>query len=522
MTEGTTSGAVHRHGDRLHTHEHDHAGHHHDHDHQHGNSELAAAHLWSLDNVVLTTIGIDVGSSTSHFMLGRVHLRREASTAASRFEVVSREIVWRSPVRLTPYRDDGTIDAGELADFLATGYRDAGIAAADIDAGAVILTGEALKRRNARALAEAFAAEAGTFVCASAGHHMEAVLAAHGSGAAARSLGTSEALLNVDMGGGTTKLALVSGGDVTATVAVAVGARLIVTDAAGRIVRLETPAVELASALGIELRPGDVLAAADRARIVDRMVGVVAGLVARRGPDELTRALLVTESWDAAAAAAPVDALTLSGGVAEFFYSREAGDFGDLGRDLAAGLRAAFAAAALPVREPEQGIRATVVGASQFTVQLSGNTILISAPQRLPLRNVPVVRPAFALGAEIDAGAVAEQVRRALSRSDHDDALPVAVAFAWSGPPSYARVSAVARGIASALAPRVAAGAPILLAIDGDVALTMGRILRDEVVPGTDVIAIDGLRLQDLDYVDLGTVHEPAGVVPVTIKSLLF
>jgi len=486
-------------------------------------SEVAAAHLWSLDNVVLTTVGIDVGSSTSHFMFGRVHLRREASTAASRFEVVARDVVWRSPVRLTPYRDDQSIDADELAGFVASGYREAGIAPADVDAGAVILTGEALKRRNARALADTFAAEAGTFVCASAGHHMEAVLAAHGSGAAARSRQTGEALLNVDMGGGTTKLAVVVGGEVAATVAVAVGARLIVTDAAGRIVRLESPAIELGRALGIELHAGDVLTDAARARIVERMVAVVAGLVDRKAPDELTRRLLVTEPWDEAAAAVPVAALTLSGGVAEFFYDREPDDFGDLGRDLAAGLHRAFTQRALPVREPDQGIRATVVGASQFTVQLSGNTILISAPQRLPLRNVPVVRPAFALGAEVDAEAVAAQVRRALIRSDQDDpALPIAIAFTWTGAPSFPRISAVARGIASALAPHIVAGAPIVLAIDGDVALTIGRLLRDEIAAGADVIAIDGLRLADLDYIDIGALHEPAHVVPVTIKSLLF
>ena len=244
--------------------------------------------------------------------------------------MVSRDVVWRSAVRLTPYRDDNTIDAVQLAAFVADGYRDAGIEPADVDAGAVILTGEVLKRRNARALAEQFVVEAGPFVCASAGHHMEAVLAAHGSGAAARSRRSGEVLLNVDVGGGTTKFASIVAGEVAATVAVAVGARLIVVDAHGTIVRLESPAVELARTLGIELRVGETLEPGARAQIVERMVEVVVGLVERQTPDALTRALLVTEAWDASAAA-PVSALTLSGGVAEYFYAREQADFGDLG-----------------------------------------------------------------------------------------------------------------------------------------------------------------------------------------------
>lgn len=508
---------MHRHGDRLHAHDHDHPGH----DHLHGlaHSELDAAHLWELDNVVLATVGIDVGSSTSHFMFGRVHLQRDGAAATSRFTVVGREVVWRSTVRLTPYNPDDTIDADELARFVAEGYRAAGIAPSEIDAGAVILTGEALKRNNARALAERFAAESGVFVCASAGHHMEARLAAHGSGAAARSRRSGATLLNVDIGGGTAKLARIVAGEIEGTAAIAVGARSIVTDAGGRIVRLESPAIELARALGIELRVGDVLVPSARSRIVERMVELIVERVRSVRPDALALRLLVTEPMTAGA----FDAVTVSGGVAEYFYGRETHDFGDLGRDIAAGLRRALAAHAIPVEELDQGIRATVVGASQFTVQLSGNTILIATPERLPLHNVPVARCAFELADELAPDAVAARVRDAIERAAPDDpALPVAVAFAWRGPPSFPRLSAVARGIAEALEPRLRAGTPIVVAIDGDVALTLGRLLRFEVAPGAEVIAIDGLQLQDLDYVDVGVLREPAGVVPVTIKSLLF
>ncbi len=183
-----------------------------DYSHFHPSSELEAEFLrdtiWKADNVELTTVGVDIGSSTSHLMFARVHLQRLSEALSSRFVVVGRDVLWHSPILLTPYRPDYTIDAEELRAFIADGYRAAGLSPDDVDSGAVILTGEALKRANARAIADLFAEESGKFVCASAGHNLEAVMAAHGSGAVKLSKTEGKTFLNVDIGGGTTKLAL--------------------------------------------------------------------------------------------------------------------------------------------------------------------------------------------------------------------------------------------------------------------------------------------------------------------------
>src|SRR5439155_2017804 len=180
----------------------------------------------------------------------------------------------------------------------------------DIDSGAVILTGEAIKRHNARAIAEIFSEEAGRFVCASAGHHMECQLAAHGSGAVARARGHGVTLLNVDIGGGTTKFALIEKGRIIATTAIAVGGRLVVEDPNGGLTRVEPPATEVANALGIELALGQPLAAADRERIAERMARLVMGMIDLRQPGELARRLLVTEGWPAALANRRIGAMT--------------------------------------------------------------------------------------------------------------------------------------------------------------------------------------------------------------------
>src|SRR2546426_7658090 len=78
---------------------------------------------WAADNVELTTVGIDIGSSTSHLMFARVHLQRLATALSSRFVVVERKILWQSPILLTPYRPDYTIDVDELAGFIGGWFR---------------------------------------------------------------------------------------------------------------------------------------------------------------------------------------------------------------------------------------------------------------------------------------------------------------------------------------------------------------------------------------------------------------
>ena len=142
-----------------------------------------AQFIWNQENVELATIGIDIGSSTSHLLFAKVLLQRQSQGLSSRFVVIHRQVIWRSPILLTPFLADGTIDAARLAAFIADCYREAGIARTEVDSGAVILTGEAIKRKNARAIDELFAAEAGKFVCATAGHKLESTLAAHGAGA---------------------------------------------------------------------------------------------------------------------------------------------------------------------------------------------------------------------------------------------------------------------------------------------------------------------------------------------------
>src|SRR3954452_23909867 len=191
--------------------------------------------LWVADNVTLTSVGIDIGSAGTQVIFSKVHLRRLSEDLTSRYYVVSRETLFRSPVALTPYQSEERIDDDKLRAIIGDAYKAAEIEAKDIDTGVVILTGEALRRENAQAIAGLLAQQGGDFVTATAGHHMEAMLAGYGSGAARVSSDQSKRILNIDIGGGTTKLALVENGKVTATAAIHIGGRLQVVDDSGRI-----------------------------------------------------------------------------------------------------------------------------------------------------------------------------------------------------------------------------------------------------------------------------------------------
>jgi len=481
-------------------------------------SELAES-IWKTENVELTTVGIDIGSSTSHLMFARVHLQRKTQLLSSQFVVVKREILWRSPILLTPFLPDYTIDAERLRAFVDEAYRAAGLARSDIDSGAVILTGEAIKRTNAQAIAQIFAADAGKFVCASAGHHLECVLAAHGAGATAISRHTHKAVLNVDIGGGTTKFALIANGEIIGTCAAAVGGRLVAQAADGTLARIEDSARHAARALGMELRLGERPAAGDLDRLADALAEIVLGLIERRAPEGLARELLLTEPL---AANVQPHLITFTGGVSEYIFGRESATFGDIAQPLAERIVRAFTSGRIAVKmmDPGQGIRATVIGASQFSVQVSGKTIHLSDTADLPVRNVPVVFPSLARHGDFDAESVAASIGAAMQRIDADGSQPIALGIRWHGDPYYVRLRELAEGIAQAVGNGTQL--PLILMVDGDIGKLLGHILEHDLRVTRRIISIDGIQLREFDYVDIGEVMQPTGVVPVVIKSLLF
>jgi ethanolamine utilization protein EutA len=476
--------------------------------------------IWEQDTVELTTVGIDIGSSTSHLLFARVTLKRQAQEHSSRFVVVERQVLWRSPIMLTPFLPDGTIDAHALEHFVQHAYHDAGLKRSDVDSGAVILTGEAIKKTNARAIDEIFARDSGKFVCATAGHKLESILAAHGSGATALARRRGARALHVDIGGGTSKLALIDKGEIVSVAAFAVGGRLLAQDAQGAWTRVDHSAQLVGDALGIATTPEGLADETARRAIARRLATLAVDQIAGAPLDALGRALELTEPL---ARTVEPEFISFSGGVAEYIFGRETAGHGDIAKLLADEIVAQYKARiTIPVIEPGERIRATVIGASQFTVQVSGKTIYLPDPSVLPVHNIPVVHLGLDLSGEIEADAVAAAFARSAGLMDLAPDARLALAFTFGGVPEYPRLAAMARAIMRFAAPSGRRDELLVLMIDGDVGRGLGRIIEKELKLDGKLVSIDGVALRELDYVDIGALLDPPGVVPVVIKSLLF
>ncbi len=473
-------------------------------------------HIVEEDEIKLTSVGVDIGSSTSHLVFSRLELSQEGT----RYVVKKRTVLSESEILLTPYTDDLTIDMERLERFINQQYERAELKREDVDTGALILTGVAVRRRNSRAIAELFAEEAGRFVSVTAGDGLETTMAAHGSGAVARSGKEDAVVLNIDVGGGTSKIAVCAGGRVREVTAIDVGARLLAMDGANNVVRIEEAGRRHGGKVGVELELGRVMNEQSLEAIASEMADRLFEVVNQQELTDETRELLRLPPL---AYRGKVDAVTFSGGVSEFIYGRAENGYGDMGALLGREIRRRVEGLGIPILEPAARIRATVIGASQYTIQVSGSTIFISPPDAVPVRNVPVVRIDFEWGDDIDPAKVIGAIDNALRRLDlQDGRQPVALAFHWEGSATFARLQGFCGAVAEGLKPVLDKGHPLLLVNDGDIGGILGLHFKEEMKLDKPIISVDGIALQEFDYIDVGALIPSSGAVPVVIKSLVF
>lgn len=501
---------------------HDHDG---DADHDHDDIDpgpLEENPIWQRDNVKLTSVGIDIGSAGTQVIFSTVHLQRVGSSLASKYVIVDRKTAFESDISFTPFADETTIDAAALGKIIDDAYNTAGIRPSDIDAGVVILTGEALRRENSEAIAEIVAEKGGDFVTATAGNHMEAMLAAYGSGAAKASHDAKARIMNIDIGGGTTKLALCDSGRVIWTGALHIGGRLIATEN-NLASRVDPAGRHHAKLAGYDLSVGDAVTAEDMAKIAGSMSDLlVKSITEHPMPDAIAHLFLT----DLPGEISNLDGVIFSGGVGEYVSGNETRYFDDLGLFLGQEIRKRADAGdfGAPLLPATACIRATALGASEYSVQLSGQTSTITAPGKiLPRRNMQVLKPYIDLKTHPSVAEIASSITKHFEAFDvADNDQNIALVFEFRLAPEYAFIRTLADGIAAALSMRIERGDPLYLLIDGDIAHTLGGILRDEMGITNELLVLDGLSLRDFDFIDLGKIRLPSFTVPVTVKSLLF
>lgn len=486
-------------------------------------------------SVELISVGIDIGTTTTLIMLSKLTVAETSSLGSMpqarygpakkpRADIYRKEILFQGPVHFTPIDHSGLVDVQALERLLLDDYAMAGIRADQVDTGAVIITGESAKKHNARRVIDTVAPLAGDFVSTVAGPALEAHLAGRGSGAAAWTVEHFSLGVNVDIGGGTTNIALFRQGELLDTAVLSVGGRHVQLDAKTGIVSHVTKSGEkLLKRLGTSILPGDTVTVAALRPLAKLMADLIVEALDGKASG-IAREVMETPPLKNSASDATV---FVSGGVADFFYSDKSvttlGDmaiFGDMGPLLGEELRNHPGARLWTTLKPPHTESATVMGASRETVTLSGMTIWVGQAGILPLRNVPVVSPD--LDGSNDESAVRSGLETGYARwSLEPGADLVVMNFNLSGVEHYDDLKRVSEGVISFVGARVPPAIPVVLATERDLGKAFGQIVSAG-LPEHKVLSIDEVSLGEGDYIDIHQSLLGDRLVSLSVKTLIF
>ncbi len=470
---------------------------------------------------VIRSVGIDIGTTTTQVIFSRLELVNRAPVSqVPHYEFASRDITYVSPVVFTPLEDDGRVRQDDLAKFIASQYAEAGLTVEEVESGAVIITGETSKAKNARSTIMDLARQLGDFVVATAGPHLESIIAGRGSGAGDYSKENACRVLNIDIGGGTSNYVVFEAGRVVDTACLNVGGHLIETFGDGRVKTLREPALRVRDACFGKQASPERTGRRDIDALIEKMADMVVEVMLG-SPSELARSLLMT---DCLRPGQRFDQVFISGGVGECYYSpeslRDPFAYGDTGPLLAEALRRRQELAKLATKKPRQTVRATVIGAGAHTLSLSGSTIWLNA-QRLPIRNIPVLQPGVEWRQSTPEG-LAEAWFLAARQMDLDPAADLyALALPDDLPVAYKEVVAASDALRQFNERHPQQGRPLIVIASQDLGKALGMELQPQLA-GRELAVIDEVKTRDGDYVDIGKPFFGGQIVPLTVKSLAF
>lgn len=450
----------------------------------------------------LLSIGLDVGTTSTQLIVSQLTISNRASSfAVPEMEIAQRKVLYRSPVHFTPLLEGNLVDGERIRNLVEEEYKNAGISRRNVDTGAVIITGETSRRENAKAVLDALSEYAGDFVVATAGPALESVLAAQGAGAVAYSAETGKTVFHMDIGGGTSNLALIENGHITCTDCLNVGGRLIKIENE-RIVYISPVLDGLCNfSIGDSVIPADLEPVAE---ILVQALEMAAGL---RPPTELLDRLRTAELGEHRSCIVKDAVISFSGGVADCIETEHpAFAFGDMGPILGKAIRKSRLCEHA-YRLGEETIRATVIGAGCHSAQLSGSTVFCQNMD-LPTKNRPVV----ALTKQeqvLPSATLADCIRQKLAGQDTLSVL----ALPGLEAPDYKSIKALAETLAQVMP------SPILVTVEQDMAKALGQAIALCRPPEERILCIDRVRLKDGDYLDVGNPIGPA--LPVVVKTLI-
>ncbi|SFT07654.1 ethanolamine ammonia-lyase reactivating factor EutA [Paenibacillus sp. BC26] len=488
----------------------------------------------------ITSVGIDIGTSTTKMIVSRLRLKRiSSSVSIPRYEIAERQLVYASPMYSTPLIGRDQLDADGVWAMITAEYQHAGINPAELKTGAVIITGETANKRNAREIVQRLAERSGDFVVAAAGEELEGLLAGRGAGADLRSMQIKGAVANLDIGGGTANVAIFRRGRPIGMVTFHVGGRLIELDKNGMVTAISPSIRPWLTSRGYAIQQGQSLSFGDVAELCQDMSRSMLDYLAGGGlthlakdADAALKELLVGGEPMDGSGLPQLEEWMVSGGIGRLTELpkpttiAEVAAYGDIGPLLAHELKEAMAHYDIALGKPNQTVRATVIGAGMQSTEISGATIYLEAPHPLPIRNLPVYR-LDELTDEILANQnalmamLAAAMRVGAGLYDKEASIPFALAMRGMNGISYASVQRLAEAISRSYLDYFAPAEVVVVVCEHDMAQALGQSLRKRLEKRMSVICIDQIPVMHGDYIDLGE-PLPGMMLPVMIKTLVF
>ncbi|MDR1580975.1 MAG: ethanolamine ammonia-lyase reactivating factor EutA [Synergistaceae bacterium] len=470
----------------------------------------------------LLSVGIDIGTSTTQVIFSRISIEDMSSGfTVPRIEITGKRVVHRGRIRFTPLLSPTEIDMEKVRDIVGDEYRSFGVRHDDVKTGAVVITGETARKRNANEVVRKLSEFAGDFVVATAGPDLESIIAARGAGADVYSKEHSAAAANYDIGGGTSNFAMFKNGELASTGCLDIGGRLVRVEG-GRIAYIAPKIEELCVYEGIRMSTGDraeMSVLTHIARIMTELLEMSVGL---RAKSPFYPRVLTEEGRDIHLPY-PLENMCFSGGVADHIYGGSGGDpfiYGDIGVLLGHAIRASETLSRVKRFSPRETISATVIGAGSHITEISGSTIDYD-PELLPVKNLPILK--LSPEDEADPESMREAIARKMNWFRAEGRVqPVAISITMKRSPRFREIQDAADAILSGASEMLASGHPLVVVSENDLAKVLGNTLRARMTRRSPLVSIDSIRVSNGDYIDIGLPAASGNVLPVIVKTLLF
>ncbi|WP_291567685.1 MULTISPECIES: ethanolamine ammonia-lyase reactivating factor EutA [unclassified Clostridium] len=472
---------------------------------------------------VILSVGIDIGTSTTQLVFSNITIENTASNfSVPRIKIVDKNIIYRSEIYFTPLITQTKIDKDKVREIIEGEYKNAGVKPSDVETGAVIITGETARKENANEVLQSLSGFAGDFVVATAGPDLESIIAGRGAGADKISDEENAYVVNIDIGGGTSNLALFKNGELVDTGCLDIGGRLIKIDKDTKKIYYIYPKIKkLAQSIGVNIEVGDI-AEIDKIRKIARAMAEIleeAVCIKQRSSmyDEIQTNKGLKDGYN-------IEYITFSGGVADYIYNEDYSDpfrFGDMGVVLGEEIKKSNLARKLKVRTAIETIRATVVGAGSHTTDISGSTITYTSDV-FPIKNLPILK----LSKEDEDGGF-ESIERAINEklkwfNLENESQRVAVALKGIKNPSFDEVQKLSKSLINGMTELLEKEYPIFVIVENDIAKVLGQTMYIQLGKKKNVVCIDSIKVENGDYIDIGKPLINGKVVPVVIKTLVF